>query len=154
MTNKDFVDCAYAAKSKAELIRGIGSYTTKSLCFVVPAGEYDEDLLAPLIEWMKSKMKRKQKQQMLKQRETKKIEDSVDSRKESLSVSKQSAENFNPFERTRKPFGCLINEIKHRYSKYFSDIADGLNLHCMIAFCFIFTVCFAPALSFGGILGK
>lgn len=153
MTNKEFVDCAYAAKNKSEIIRGIGAYTNKSLCFVVPSGEYDEDLLAPLIEWMKFKMKQKNNQKTLNGKDTKKIEENAEWTNESLPLSIKEKE-FDPFERTRKPFGCLINEIKHRYSKYFSDIADGLNLHCMIAFCFIFTVCFAPALCFGGILGE
>ncbi len=59
---------------------------------------------------------------------------------------------IDPFQQTRRPFGCLANEIKRRYSAYWSDLADGLNLHCLVAFVFIFTVCLAPALSFGGIL--
>lgn len=61
---------------------------------------------------------------------------------------------FDPFKRTGHIFGSLINEIKYRYSKYFSDFKDALNVHCLIAFVFIFTVCIVPALSFGGILGK
>lgn len=60
---------------------------------------------------------------------------------------------FNPFRRTGCLFGSLCKEIKYRYSKYPSDFKDALNVHCLIAFVFIFTVCIAPALSFGGILG-
>lgn len=63
-------------------------------------------------------------------------------------------DEFNPFRRTGCPFGSLCKEIKYRYSKYPSDFKDALNVHCLIAFVFIFTVCIAPALSFGGILGK
>lgn len=63
-------------------------------------------------------------------------------------------EHFDPFKRTGFPFGSLVKEIRYRYSKYLSDITDGLNLHCFIAMVFIFTVCFAPALCFGGILGN
>jgi len=58
----------------------------------------------------------------------------------------------DPFQRTGFPFGCLINEIRYRYSGYLSDFTDALNFHCLIAFVFTFTVCITPALSFGGIL--
>jgi solute carrier family 4 anion exchanger 3 len=64
----------------------------------------------------------------------------------------QIDEDFDPFKRTGRMFGSLKSEVKHRYSKYLSDIQDGLTLHCFIAFVFIFTVCVAPALCFGGIL--
>lgn len=60
---------------------------------------------------------------------------------------------FDPFKKTGCPFGSLAKEVEYRYSKYLSDIYDGLNLHCFIAIIFGFTVCFAPALCFGGILG-
>lgn len=155
MTNKDFLDCAYNAKNKQEIIRGITAFMNRSLCLVLPAGEFDEDLLTPLIDWMKKKMMKKQRQIMkikdIEMTKQKKIE----LRKESFeNKSKDIKENFDPFKRTGKCFGSLINEINHRYKKYFSDIADGFNLHCLIAICFIFTVCIAPALCFGGILGK
>ena len=61
---------------------------------------------------------------------------------------------IDPFKRTGKMFGCLFKEVKYRYSQFFSDIRDGINLHCFIAAISIFTVCFAPALCFGGILGR
>ena len=61
-------------------------------------------------------------------------------------------EKFDPFRKTGTLFGSLKKEIRHRYSKYLSDITDGLNLNCFIAFVFVFTLCFAPALCFGGIL--
>lgn len=62
-------------------------------------------------------------------------------------------EEFDPFQRTGCPFGSLSKEVKFRYAKYCSDFKDALNLHCLIAFVFTFTVCITPALSFGGILG-
>ena len=33
-----------------------------------------------------------------------------------------------PFERTGKPFGGLINDIKRRYPYYWDDIKMGLNM--------------------------
>ncbi len=55
---------------------------------------------------------------------------------------------FDPFQRTGYLFGCLIKEIKYRYSRYCSDYTDALNLHCLVAFVFTFTVCIAPALRY------
>jgi len=96
-----------------------------------------------------------------------------------IDSKKEKEEKFDPFKRTGCLFGALVrevrirngystkllfnilfnnyyltNKVEHRYSQYFSDIRDGLNLHCLISFFFIFTVCVAPALCFGGILGK
>jgi hypothetical protein len=61
---------------------------------------------------------------------------------------------FNPFRKTGRLFGSLFNEIKHRYSKYGSDIKDFYHWDCVFAFVFIFTLCIAPALCFGGILAE
>lgn len=55
---------------------------------------------------------------------------------------------FDPFQRTGYLFGCLIKEFRYRYSRYFSDYKDALNLHCLVAFVFTFTVCIAPALRY------
>lgn len=63
-------------------------------------------------------------------------------------------EKFDPFRKTGTPFGSLKKEVAHRYSQYLTDLTDGLNLNCMIAFVFVFTLCIAPALCFGGILGN
>ena len=59
MTNKSFHECAYRANDRHELIDSISSFTNRSLCLVLPAGNFDEDLLMPIIEWMKEKMNKK-----------------------------------------------------------------------------------------------
>jgi hypothetical protein len=116
----------------------------------------------PIIEWIQEKMKKKRIKSSVSdikiydrsitpyEASSKKVSNAFDI-SEKL---KSDSEEFDPFKRTGCLFGCLFNEIKYRYSKYLSDIKDGLNLHCLIAFVFIFTVCVAPAFSFGGILGK
>lgn len=58
----------------------------------------------------------------------------------------------DPFKQTGRLFGCLLRDFKCRYSMYASDFSDALNWRCFIALFFTFTVCLAPALSFGGIL--
>jgi ATP-dependent exoDNAse (exonuclease V) alpha subunit len=139
---------------------------------VFPLGEFDDQLLAPMIEWMKKKIKNRieksnQKKassvvepiKLKKMSITAKTKNLLDEL-EKLDKSKKEKETqpilvdkFDPFKRTGTMFGCLFKEIKYRYSKYLTDIADGLNVHCLIASVFIFTVCIAPALCFGGILG-
>lgn len=132
---------------------------------VLPIGNYSSDLLAPMIEWTKKKMKKKKektkKKKMIRndsylpitsqQRESPDRENYTDNE----SIGKEQAdEKSNPFEPTGRLFGSLAKEAKHRYSQYWSDIKDGLNVQCLIAAIFTFTICFAPALTFGGILGK
>ncbi len=67
--------------------------------------------------------------------------------------SDHESHHMEAFKRTGCVFGGVFNEIKNRYSKYASDIRDGFNSTCLISFIFVFTVCFATALTFGGILG-
>jgi hypothetical protein len=139
----------------------------RSLCLVLPVGNFDDDLMSPMIEWIQNKIKKKSEK-------TSNIEIKIYDRRNSTvsarnnimvnskkSIEKQQSqenqqeieeEEPDPFQRTDFPFGCLINELRNRYSGYLSDFTDGLNFHCLIAFVFTFTVCIAPALSFGGIL--
>lgn len=189
MTNKEFHECAYQANDRRDLIEGISYFTNKSLCLVLPLGEFDSDLMNPIVEWMRDKMKKKLKKlvaESMRHSEDKSHISPLQSRyKKSISISRDTKnkidsehlnavskiqasnsdyahdidernddEEFDPFQRTGRPFGSLALEIKYRYSKYFSDFKDALNIHCLIAFVFIFTVCIASALSFGGILGK
>ncbi|CAF0718290.1 unnamed protein product [Brachionus calyciflorus] len=192
MTNKEFHTCVYQANDRRELIEGISYFTNKSLCLVLPLGDFDHDLMNPIVEWVRAKMKKKLEKFLsetekhhdhdkthtspLQNKYKKSISISKDSKTKSNNNNenehlnaisklqqhhvtsdheqddKSSHEEFDPFRRTGRPFGSLILEIKYRYSKYLSDFKDALNLHCLIAFIFIFTVCIASALSFGGIL--
>ena len=148
---------------------------SRSLCMVVPLGEYDDDLLEPVLEWIKTKMSQKLNGGMSAGRRrtmllNKQNEHSGNNRNRRLTISagpdrlvaatdddegvSGDDRDDDPFEPTGRPFGSLFNEVRKRYSHYSSDIRDGLNLHCLIASIFIFTVCITPALSFGGILCK
>ncbi len=152
MTNKDFHECAYRATDRRELIDAISKFTNRSLCLVLPVGNFDEDVLTPIVEWMRNKMNKKS---IKYTSDDVKIFDKNSPSDQKLSKHlEEQEEETDPFQKTNRFFGCLTNEIKHRYQFYLSDFKDALNLHCLIAFVFIFTVCFAPALSFGGILGK
>lgn len=160
----DFRKCAYSAKNRLELIRGVTSFSNQNLSVILPSDyEFNDELLKPIIGWIQEQLKNKAAKVNTQKKPSKKKNTKLpitaqtndsseinlfDHEKETV----HQENNFDPFKRTGFPFGCLYNETKHRYSKYFSDIKDGLNLHCFISFIFIFTVCFAPALCFAGIL--
>jgi solute carrier family 4 (anion exchanger), member 2 len=193
MTNKHFHESAYRANDRRELINDITQFTNRSLCVVLPAGNFDHEFLSPVIEWIQNKMKNKlgksNSDQNIYEKNKIKARRSSSSQSKHLSVNKvndlkhQISQNktddlgenekndgvaagnndpgddygyeedeFNPFQRTGRLFGCLIKEVKYRYSKYASDFTDAFNWHCMISLIFLFTVNIAPTLSFGGIL--
>ena len=228
MTNKEFHDCAYRANERRELIEGITSFINRSLCLVVPVGDFDNDLMLPIVEWMRVKIKNKMgkhncdtkiydkcvtpfsankhKTRFMSSfgvggtlstksscvggeyQRNKSVEVMLSSSNQGGKSSKfggpsgegeggdggegdeDEADDFyntscndnvliynheyDPFLKTGRLFGNLMRELKYRYALYCSDFKDALNIHCFIAFIFIFTVCIATALSFGGILGK
>merc|ERR1719150_3122183 len=51
------------------------------------------------------------------------------------------------------PFGGLIDDIKHRYISYKSDILDGLNTQWVAAAIFIYFAALSGAIAFGGLMG-
>ncbi|ODM91903.1 Anion exchange protein 2 [Orchesella cincta] len=63
-------------------------------------------------------------------------------------------DDYDPLQRTRVPFGGLINEAKRRYPKYCSDIRDGFNTQTLASIIFIYFACVSGAIAFGGILSE
>ena len=157
----DFRKCAYSAKNRQELVRGVTSFSNRNLSVILPADyEFNDELLEPIVGWIQEQLKNKATRVQNKKKSPKKKNTSLPITTktiDSLEFDHEKEEDVNqekyidPFKRTGYPFGCLYYETKHRYSKYFSDIKDGLNLHCFVSFIFIFTVCFAPSLCFAGI---
>jgi hypothetical protein len=126
---------------------------------VLPVEEYDDDLLVPIVDWVKKCMNKRMLKSPVKKLDNAKSQFPITFNPKALTKNESiiserevEKEQFDPFKRTGCLFGSTVNEIKRRYRKYFSDIRDGLNIHCLVAFIFIFTVCLAPALCFGGIL--
>ena len=60
----------------------------------------------------------------------------------------------DPLERTGRPFGGLIRDVRRRYPKYLSDFKDALNAQCAAAVIFIYFAALSPAITFGGLLGE
>ncbi len=44
--------------------------------------------------------------------------------------------------------------MHRRYPYFKSDFLDACSLHCLVSLIFMFIACLAPALTFGGIIGK
>jgi hypothetical protein len=60
----------------------------------------------------------------------------------------------DPFKRSGFIFGGVYREMQRRYAFYKSDFFDACSLHCLVSLIFMFIACLAPALTFGGIIGK
>ena len=69
----------------------------------------------------------------------------------SLSHDKQDED---PFMRSGYIFGGVYREMHRRYAYFKSDFLDACSLHCLVSLVFMFIACLAPALTFGGIIGK
>lgn len=65
---------------------------------------------------------------------------------------KKPPEDDDPLRRTRRPFGCLINDIKRRYPFYLSDFTDGLSSSCLAAAIFMYFAALCTAITFGGLM--
>lgn len=60
----------------------------------------------------------------------------------------------DPLQRTGRPFGGLIRDIKRRYPQYLSDIRDALSPQCLAAVIFIYFAALSPAITFGGLMAQ
>lgn len=57
---------------------------------------------------------------------------------------------------TLRPFGGLYRDIKSIFNprRIWSDIRDGINIHCFFVTFFVFFACLGPTLIFGGLYGE
>lgn len=60
----------------------------------------------------------------------------------------------DPFKRTGRLFGSMINDLKRRLPLYKSDIQDGLNSETLAATTFLYFAALATAVTFGGLIGS
>lgn len=152
MANKQFHNIAYSADNRKALLSAINEFLDDSI--VLPPGDWERQALLP-IEQIKAKSEaiRKRKQSALKQV----VE--VDVTKALLaSAGGDDGEDKkppfpNPLERTKRPWGGLINDVKRRYPHYKSDFCDGLNLQCLAAAIFMYFAAVSGAIAFGGLTG-
>uniref|UniRef100_A0A3Q0T1K0 Anion exchange protein n=1 Tax=Amphilophus citrinellus TaxID=61819 RepID=A0A3Q0T1K0_AMPCI len=123
-----FHEAAYLADDRQDLLNAINSFLDCSI--VLPPSEVGGDELLRSVARFQREMLRK---------------------REELEVKMLSDD---PLERTGRPFGGLIRDVRRRYPKYVSDFKDALNSQCMAAVIFIYFAALSPAITFGGLLGE
>ncbi|XP_053198678.1 LOW QUALITY PROTEIN: anion exchange protein 2b [Scomber japonicus] len=147
MSDKQFHEAAYLADDRQDLLNAINSFLDCSI--VLPPSEMGGDELLRSVARFQREMLRKREEEEVKllAKEPKSLEEKV----ALLTPSKKSDD---PLERTGRPFGGLIRDVRRRYPKYLSDFKDAMNSQCMAAVIFIYFAALSPAITFGGLLGE
>ncbi|XP_035467990.1 anion exchange protein 2b isoform X7 [Scophthalmus maximus] len=147
MSDKQFHEAAYLADDRQDLLNAINSFLDCSI--VLPPSEMGGDELLRSVARFQREMLRKREEQGVKllAKEPKSLEE-----KEALLTPLKKTDD--PLERTGRPFGGMIRDVRRRYPKYVSDFKDALNSQCMAAVIFIYFAALSPAITFGGLLGE
>lgn len=147
MSNDHFHEAAYCAESMRDLLTAMNTFIDHTI--VLPPGDWDRELLLPVLRMQNEKMKKMRREAMEMD------EDRMDGDMTVVDIATQK-KMFNkypdPLKRTGKIFGGLINDVRRRLPHYWSDIRDGLNFQCLAAFFFIYFAALSPAITFGGLL--
>uniref|UniRef100_A0AAF5PG30 Anion exchange protein n=2 Tax=Wuchereria bancrofti TaxID=6293 RepID=A0AAF5PG30_WUCBA len=144
MTNTEFNAIAYEANVREELICGVDNFLDDSV--VIPPGEIDNKRLLSGDEIRKALKKRQNRRKVTEE--------------ESSSPPKNEQKNDINFKRHFEKkekcrfFSGMINDFEKRFPYYWSDYRDALNFQCLTSVVFMFCASFAPAITFGGLLGK
>ncbi|KAK6299879.1 hypothetical protein J4Q44_G00299120 [Coregonus suidteri] len=146
MSDKHFHESAYLADDRQDLLNAINSFLDCSI--VLPPSEMGgEELLHSVSRFQKEMLRKREEQGALLAKEPKSQEE-----KEALLSPGKLGDD--PLQRTGRPFGGLIRDVKRRYPKYVSDFKDALNAQCAAAVIFIYFAALSPAITFGGLLGE
>lgn len=147
MANQQFHNIAYRADNRKALLSAINEFLDDSI--VLPPGDWERQALLPIEEIKaKSEAIRKRKENALK-----KVVETVDVTKALLATGGDDKKPLNPLERTKRPWGGLINDLTRRYPHYKSDITDGFNAQCLAAAIFMYFAAVSGAIAFGGLTG-
>ncbi|EFO16965.2 hypothetical protein LOAG_11539 [Loa loa] len=144
MTNMEFNAVAYEANIREELICGVDNFLADSV--VIPPGDIDSKRLLSGDEIRKALKKRQNRRKVIEE--------------ENPSPPKSEQKNHGDikkhFEKRKKCrfFNGMINDFEKRFPYYWSDYRDALNFQCLTSVVFMFCASFAPAITFGGLLGK
>ncbi|XP_017752632.1 PREDICTED: band 3 anion transport protein isoform X2 [Eufriesea mexicana] len=152
MANTSFHKIAYKANERRELLSAINEFLDDSI--VLPPGDWERQALLPFSELKaKSEAIRKRKAKALEEK-SKPIQSEAAVKKALLAgeEEKRPPDDGDPLRRTKRPFGCLINDIKRRYPFYLSDFTDGLSSSCLAAAIFMYFAALCTAITFGGLM--
>ncbi|CAH0545905.1 unnamed protein product [Brassicogethes aeneus] len=148
MANQQFHNIAYGANNRKALLSAINEFLDDSI--VLPPGDWERQALLPIEEI-------KAKSDAIRRRKENALQKADEARGITKPLITQDGEKKppypNPLERTRKPWGGLINDLKRRYPHYLSDLRDGLNAQCAAASIFMYFAAVSGAIAFGGLLG-
>lgn len=150
MANQQFHNIAYRADNRKALLSAINEFLDDSI--VLPPGDWERQALLPIEEIKaKSELIKKRKENALK-----KASETTDVTKALLATDGGDDDKKPPYpdplERTKRPWGGLINDLTRRYPHYKSDIIDGLNAQCIAAAIFMYFAAVSGAIAFGGLL--
>ncbi|CAH2302665.1 solute carrier family 4 (anion exchanger), member 1 (Diego blood group) L homeolog isoform X5 [Pelobates cultripes] len=141
MAERVFRTDMYLAGGRQDLVHSIEEFL--DCCIVIPPTDSpNEQLLKELVP-LQMNMLRKRYQD---------IKVVPGGHKQDLKNKEEPPED--PLQRTGKPFGGLVRDIRRRYPKYLSDIRDALNPQCLAAFIFIYFAALSPAITFGGLMAQ
>uniref|UniRef100_A0A673YTH9 Anion exchange protein n=1 Tax=Salmo trutta TaxID=8032 RepID=A0A673YTH9_SALTR len=143
---RHFHESAYLADDRQDLLNAINGFLDCSI--VLPPSEMGgEELLRSVARFQKEMLRKREEQGALLAKEPK-------SQKEKEALLSPGKPGDDPLQRTGRPFGGLIRDVKRRYPKYVSDFKDALNAQCAAAVIFIYFAALSPAITFGGLLGE
>ncbi|CAF1299871.1 unnamed protein product, partial [Rotaria sordida] len=154
----DFRETAYQAMDRRDLLNGVNDFLSDSI--VLPPGDFDKELLLPIIETAKLK-KMNAKRRSTRARSQNSDRPNEQEHRSSqiskillpqISSSTHDKQDEDPFKRSGFIFGGVYHEIRRRYHYYKSDFLDAFSLNCLVSLIFMFIACLAPALTFGGII--
>uniref|UniRef100_A0A8C7VNC7 Anion exchange protein n=1 Tax=Oncorhynchus mykiss TaxID=8022 RepID=A0A8C7VNC7_ONCMY len=144
MSDKHFHESAYLADDRQDLLNAINGFLDCSI--VLPPSEMGgEELLHSVSRFQK---------EMLRKREEQGKGGGILTFWSNDSLLSPGKPGDDPLQRTGRPFGGLIRDVKRRYPKYASDFKDALNAQCAAAVIFIYFAALSPAITFGGLLGE
>ncbi|XP_063778336.1 sodium bicarbonate cotransporter 3 isoform X2 [Pseudophryne corroboree] len=140
MTDEIFHDVAYKAKDRNDLLAGIDEFLDQVT--VLPPGEWDPTIR---IEPPKS----------VPSQEKRKIPTIPNGSTPTGETLKEEQHHTGPeLQRTGRPFGGLMHDIKRKAPFFLSDFKDALSLQCLASVLFLYCACMSPVITFGGLLGE
>lgn len=153
MSTEHFHRIAYKAEDRRELLSAINEFLDDSI--VLPPGKWAHHDLLPFEELKaKSDWIRQRKEKALQEKNKDKA--MIADEEKRLLVASDGDDGGEkrkkgPLEKTYRPWGGLINDVKRRWPLFMSDIKDGLNTETVAATLFMYFAALSTAITFGGL---
>ncbi|XP_014270273.1 band 3 anion transport protein isoform X3 [Halyomorpha halys] len=151
MSNPEFHCIAYKATVRKELLSAINEFLNASI--VLPPGDWERQALLPFHE-LKAKTEAIKRRQSRAQSAVDQISQKEAAKKKALLGDGGDGKDKkdDPLQRTGRPWGGLIKDLKRRYPHYWSDLIEGLNGQCVAAAIFMYFAALSGAITFGGLM--